>query len=155
MDYQIKIMGKTTLSNNIGIIKLAIALILYSCNAVKKDSSYYVKQGLIEDSLSNIEEAINNYTKAIELDSLNIEAYYYRGSKLQLLGSKEQPSFFDKAILDINNCIRLDSLNGKYYFKRGVIKYNSGDLAEACKDWIIGEKLGDNNCTNNISKRCR
>ena len=76
--------------------------------------------------------SIEDYTRAIELDSSYAPAYYNRGiSKYELKDS-------DGAFKDFNKAIKLDSNFASAYNNRGALKY---DLKTTIKQLRIYLKL--------------
>ena len=50
----------------------------------------YYSQGLVHSKNGELDKAIENYTKAIELKPDYAEAYYYRGGAFLRLGEREK-----------------------------------------------------------------
>ena len=74
-------------------------------------------------------EAIENYTKVIELETSNIEAYYNRGLANQKLRS------FDQAIEDFTRIIELRPDFTQAYFERGNTYFDRNQYEEAIKNY--------------------
>lgn len=89
----------------------------------------YIGRGLILDSLNRTDEAIADYTKAIELDPENSGAYLNRAVVYTKLNNP------DKAIADYTTAIELDPADNDPYISRGVIYGNLGDYDKALADF--------------------
>ena len=75
------------------------------------------------------DEAIKEYTKAIDSDGRNAAAYYGRGLAYHKKGN------LSKAIDDYDAAIGNDSRNAEVYFNRGIAYYYKDDLDRAIADW--------------------
>ena len=74
-------------------------------------------------------KAIESYTKVIELDSGNVEAYYSRGSIYSI--RKE----FPKAMPDFSKVIELNPEHAEAYYSRGSTYLNIKEPSEAIQDF--------------------
>ena len=74
-------------------------------------------------------KAIEDYTRAIELDSKCGEAYLNRGS------AKADSKLLDEAITDYNKAIDLDPKRAASYFNRGGARKGKGLHVEALEDY--------------------
>ena len=73
-------------------------------NAFNEDARNYLKIGVCNYNKKNLEEAINNYNKAIELNPVYTEAFFNKGICLSNLNKKEEAiEVFNKAIEIVNN----------------------------------------------------
>jgi tetratricopeptide (TPR) repeat protein len=75
----------------------------------------YLQQGITNFEAGNYEQAIADYTKAIELNPEKAEAYLDRGYAYEQLGDYEQ------SIADYDRAIALDPQNAPAYYNRGVV----------------------------------
>jgi Flp pilus assembly protein TadD len=119
----------------------------------------YRKRGNYFAEHQMIQESINDYSKAIEINPDDIDSYVHRAfSYLKLNKLNEALPDLDKAIenkpnasilfanramvklnmgdkigawLDCNKCLSLDSMNAEAYNCRAVLKFQSGDLPGA------------------------
>jgi len=136
------------------------------------------------ESNGDVRQAYDWFTKAIDADSLNAQAYYER-ARLRLKHSDDQ----EATLADINKTIYLDpdqpgiySIRGSIYFSkkdflpaiddfdqaiehdvndvhawfnRGVAHYNIGLHQKACYDWDKAGKLGNYDAFKYISRYCK
>jgi tetratricopeptide (TPR) repeat protein len=75
---------------------------------VSPNASAYLGLGNVFVKMHNIPEGINNYTKAIELNSDCADFYFYRGKAFNLQGK------YNEAINDFNRACELDPDNVSY-----------------------------------------
>jgi tetratricopeptide (TPR) repeat protein len=107
-----------------------------------------VKEGVKKSLNSDAVNAIADFTKAIELDPTNQEAYYYRGNALFNTGD------FKGAINDLSKAIELNASYADAYFNRANIKFIQGDKDGACEDYKKAEQLGRPNVKDN-TRNCK
>jgi serine/threonine protein kinase len=128
-----------------------------------RNSRAYNKRGLAHASTRNYEQAIHEYTRAIELGPLYAEAYNNRGSAYLILGSYRQaildfsraldlvPDFvaatinrgiaytawenYERALADFNQAIALNAKNIYAYYNRGNTRVRMGHFKEALDDY--------------------
>ena len=74
-------------------------------------------------------DAINYFSKAIELDPQDIDAYYNRGLSYTKAGNLTQ------AITDFNVVIRFNPRDSVAYHNRGYAYYELGNLVQAINDY--------------------
>lgn len=84
-----------------------------NCSKKQMTSNDYSREGMLYDNQAIHEKAIQEFTKAIEADSNNINAYIMRGHMHDRDGHPEI------AIHDHNKAIELDPSNPEAYFYRG------------------------------------
>ena len=75
-------------------------------------------------------KAIEDFTKALELDPEHAEAYYNRGCSWYEVGK------YDDAIADLTQAIKLDPLADHYYGQRAVVYLfdDQHELSQADQD---------------------
>lgn len=90
-------------------------------------------------SQRNFEDAVDLYTRAIDIDSNNAVYYSNRAA------AYSQLQLHDNAIADADAAIRVDSKYSKAYSRLGLAKYASGDAQGALEAYEMGIKVeGDN-----------
>lgn len=95
----------------------------------------YIRRGLRAKAEGQMEEAIQEYSKAIDKDPRNAAAYNNRGIVYDDL---EQ---YERAIEDYDKAIELDSNNVLAYNNRGVAYDNLGQYEKAIEDYDKAIKL--------------
>ncbi len=94
------------------------------------NSVAYLDMGLIKnDYLERYMDAIQDFTKVIELDSLNVDAYFLRGI------SKYNLKKYQDAIVDFVHVTTLESGNADAYYYKGLAEAELGNLDSALVDY--------------------
>ncbi|HJT45554.1 MAG TPA: tetratricopeptide repeat protein [Chthoniobacterales bacterium] len=94
-----------------------------------KDAQGYVDRGNARGNFGDVNGAIADYGRAIELDPKLVGAYYNRG-----LGKRDKRDF-DGAIADFNRAIELKPNDHEFYNERGIAKRGKGDNDGAIADY--------------------
>ncbi|CAE20470.1 TPR repeat [Prochlorococcus marinus str. MIT 9313] len=100
-----------------------------------KDSLNYTYRAASKCSEGDYQGAIEDYTKALELDSKNSLAYMFRGACHDLSGDSKA------ALDDYSESIELNPSNADIYYTRGVTLRDSGDDIGALSDFTLTIKL--------------
>ena len=98
----------------------------------------YVNRGSYNFNNASYDEAIRDYSKAIELDTSYALAYYNRGIAYYSVGKP------DYAIIDFNKAIQLNPGYVNAYNNRGIAYMNWGKTYEAINDYNEAIKLNPN-----------
>ncbi|MBA4316770.1 MAG: hypothetical protein C0412_00060 [Flavobacterium sp.] len=137
-----------------------------------KEAKVYYNRGVHKSNLSDIEGAIKEYNKAIEIYRDYDYAYYNRGVLMSKLGSDREanedyskaiecnPSFVDayikrgdarsergnqyEAFQDLNKAIEISPQNAEAYFSRGLAKYRNKDYKKSIIDFTEAIKWNSN-----------
>ena len=152
-------------------------------NIKAKNYEYFFNRAQDKFELTDYEEAILDYNKALELSPTEIcLVYSMRGNAKRNLGD------FDGAISDQNKALDFDPLYADGYFNRGSAKYKMGDftgaiedytqvikinpkdsdaffnranlkkeigdMRGACEDWKKGAELGDEDAVKLVQEHC-
>ena len=108
----------------------------------KEKLNYYYNRGDTFFDLGKFEEAIQNYDKAIELDSnVNSIYYYNRGNAYFSLGK------FENAIQDYNKAIDLNPNDDLSYNNRGNAYFSLGKFEDAIQDYNKAIDLNPNDAS--------
>ena len=79
-------------------------------------------------SLGRLQEAIADYSRGVEINPQDADAYNNRGSAWQAANKASQ------ALADYSRAIELDPDNFLYYFNRGGLHSKLGQLPQALAD---------------------
>ena len=71
------------------LLLIGFVLIVGCAGSPEEDASAYFKQGVANAEAGDFEQAIENYSKAIELDPSHAQAYSYRGGAYVFSGEYE------------------------------------------------------------------
>jgi len=122
---------------NKGEYELALA---YYNKAILYDSTcagYFHNRGNIKYHLKMYQEALEDFTRAIEMESDTLcqnktESYYSRAMTFSDMKD------YNNAIRDYTQAIESDTSNKIYLFYRAEVHLTMGDTASACADWREG-----------------
>ena len=92
--------------------------------------------GAVKHKEGDYQGAIDDYTKAIELDPQYADAYNNRGT------SKGRLKDYQGAIADLTKTIEINPQYVDAYLNRGVARELVNDLEGACNDWRKAAGLG-------------
>jgi len=109
------------------IINSFISIFIFGFTYGQSSEQFVLKGDSLFDD-KNYSLAIENYSKAIELDTLNAEAYFKRGN---IYAKKHKDK---KALSDYNLAILLNPNFGEAYIKRSEIKYKLGNFEGGLND---------------------
>ena len=112
-------------------------------------SKQYLEEGSKLLKKKKYELAIASFSKSIELDIEEVEAYTYRGLAYYKLGQ------YKKAIKDFDIALLIKEGYAEAYNYRGLAKGELGDKKGACEDWYQAYYHGLNNSYRLIKKFCK
>lgn len=117
------------------ILFITLSLPCSSSNIAAKD---YCDSGLKNFELGNYNSSIEDFTKAIQLEPQNYDAYVLRGN------TKRSLKDYDGSIKDYTKAIELDPNSYKGYLNRGISKYELKDYNGSIDDCTKAIKLNSN-----------
>lgn len=95
------------------------------------NSQTFKQRGFYRMNHGDSTGAIEDFGKAIQLDSMDTESYYYRG---KIYAAKKN---WKQAERDYSKAISFENINSGYYLARGQARYLSGKLEEALADFTL------------------
>ncbi len=95
----------------------------------RKEASTYINQGVKDIKEERYDQAIENFKRAIAIDSNYAKAYIDRGFAYSKKGQ------YDRAIEDYNKAIAIDPKNAKAYNNRGYAYRKKGQYDKAIEDY--------------------
>lgn len=120
----------------IGLIKDAIES--YT-NAIINDNNnnaiYFFTRGKSKESIEDFNGAIEDYTKAIEINSQESDFHYHQGVAYFSIGK------FKDAITNFSNAILISPNSTKLYYNRALARYNIKDYSDCLNDLIYLLKI--------------
>lgn len=111
-------------------------------------NKFYVNKGAAYQKMLESDLALENYTKAIELNPNNPNVFIYRGYLYY------KNSEFDKAISDFGIVINLDSKNPYAYYNRGMSYMKLEQKDKACRDFHKACEMGNTNACKMVITKC-
>jgi len=111
---------------------VSIELIL----AARPQHFIFNQQGWEQTEKGNYEEAIRYFTKAIDLNPMDAEFYYNRGTAYL---NKDQ---YDQAISDYKKALEINPMDAKAYYKRGLAYYYKKKYHKSWEDVNKAQILG-------------
>jgi tetratricopeptide (TPR) repeat protein len=97
-------------------------------------SVLYSNRGTLYTKKGEYREALLDFTKAIEFNSLDPEFYFYRGYVYLILEK------YSEALADYQQAILIDPFNSKYYRQRALAYTIMGSIDKAKQDLILVEE---------------
>jgi tetratricopeptide (TPR) repeat protein len=151
---------------------------------IKEDySGPYNNRGTIYLAQGQLEKALEDFDKAIQLDSHFPDPYSNRGSVQHKLGRDEaaladldaalrlNPNFADayqnrgviknslklffEALADFNQALKLKPDNAGVHLGRGISKFYLGDKTGACEDWRTASARGATDAAALVTEYCK
>jgi tetratricopeptide (TPR) repeat protein len=87
------------------------------------------RRGWEEAKKGNYQEAIRHFTKAIDLNPMDANSYYSRGTAYSHEGQ------YDRALSDYTKALEINPRDAKAYYNRGITCYRKGQYNEAISDF--------------------
>jgi tetratricopeptide (TPR) repeat protein len=107
------------------------------CKSEKPSAEPFITAGKTQLDTHSYPEALAEFTKAVEADSTNADAYYYKGLAESRLGMDM------KALRSYNRCLELDSLYARAYADRGGLRVMNQDFKGAVPDLMRALELDE------------
>ncbi|MDR2905285.1 MAG: tetratricopeptide repeat protein [Helicobacteraceae bacterium] len=125
-----------------------VALLFSNVYAASDNSKTFLNRGNEAIKDKDYQTAISDYTKAIQIDPNNADAYYFRGfAYYKIFGD------LDKAIPDFTKAIKIDPNNARAYVSRGNVYDSLGDHNKAIADYTKAIEIDPNNVASAYSLR--
>ena len=109
----------------------------------------YYSRAFIKANLQKSQEAIDDYSKAIEFEPAFSEAFENRGALYDELGN------YDEAISDYSRAIKINPKSGIAFLNRGNSNYRNNDKQNACADWRKALELGEDSARERLIEYCK
>jgi hypothetical protein len=146
LNYQAKKIPLNILFKKYGILGMAGSLCKYICSlellffkriqiACQQDIKISFNRANTHYQLRRFQDAIENYSQILQLDSNNTDAYFGRGAARHNLRD------YQGAIEDYTQVIQRHSNDDYTYFWRGVARSNLGDYQGAIEDYTQAIKI--------------
>lgn len=109
----------------------------------------YYSRAYVRTNLEKKQEAIQDYTTAIEFEPTFSEAYENRGAINDELGN------YDDALTDYTKSIELNPESAIAYLNRGNTNYRNDNNDKACADWKKAVELGEESAKERLIEYCK
>ncbi len=114
------------LKNNTMIVRIIMLLILISGFVHAQTADEYYESGRNYMTNGDFRSAIEDFTKALEIDSLYVEAWTARGDAWEEIG------IYGEATEDWMQA----------YYLHGNDRFDEGSFADACRYWSMAAEMG-------------
>lgn len=108
----------------------------------------YYNRALARYALGEYQEAVEDYTLAIDNENDKISTFYNRGIAKDALGD------YAGAAEDYSRVLEIDPGIAQCYFRRGKSLHKLGQLENACSDWRRAGDLGMAEATDKLVEHC-
>ena len=98
----------------------------------------YIHRGMAFFAESEYTSSIHDFSSALELESDNIKALFYRGIVNKVIHN------YQRALEDITECIKLNPYNFNAYHTRAQIYFDMNNYSRALKDCRSAHKIESN-----------
>jgi Flp pilus assembly protein TadD len=115
-------MSSVFMKPSASILSMMAVLFFVTSSALGDASDVFMTNGIAKHHTGDLEGALTDFDKAIELAPSDGFIYMMRGA------IKKEKGDLDGALRDLNKAIELDPKLGEPYYSRGVIKRTKGDL---------------------------
>ena len=108
---------------------IMLALAGQEGNVRAESAKFYFDRGVEEGKKGRFDQAIADFTKAIEINPRLVEAYIHRGVAYNQKGQ------IDQAISDFNKVLEINPRNPEAYYNRGCAYGSKGKHDQAIADF--------------------
>jgi tetratricopeptide (TPR) repeat protein len=95
-----------------------------------KDAEFYFKRGRENNILNRYQEAVDDYTRAIQLNPPYLDAFLQRGTLCYKILKR-----YEEALTDFDKAIEIDPGCASAYLHRGIVKCHLLKFSEALVDF--------------------
>ena len=133
---------KNTVNKSIGIILPIVLFFLFSYASAQqkqdepKDAKFYIDRGIAYAEKGQFDQAVDDFTKALEIDPKSADTYYYRGIAYVNKGQ------FHWAIDDFTKALEIDPKSADAYYYRGIAHANKSQHDQAISDYTKALEIG-------------
>jgi tetratricopeptide (TPR) repeat protein len=134
---------KNMMNTSVNLLLIILIFLLFSCATTQQkegeseNAQFYVNRGDAYYGKRQFDQAISDYTKALEIAPRLAVAYYKRGNVYYY--TKGQ---YDQAISDYTTAIEIDPRLAVSYFRRGYVYYLKKGYDKSWEDVKIAQALG-------------
>jgi tetratricopeptide (TPR) repeat protein len=124
------------------VISIILMPILFSCATTQqkqeelKDADFYITRGVAYCDKGQYDQAISDFTKALEINPRFAECYFKRGFAYVKKG------LYDQAISDFNKVLEINQNLAEAYYNRGVLYSAKREYEKSLDDLKRAQELG-------------
>jgi len=115
---------------------ITLSFVFSSIVSFSQTAEKLISSGIEKFDEDNFAGAIEDFSKVIENDVTNPEAFFRRGVAKVMIDD------FAGAISDYSKAIEINPNYSEAYYKRGLVKVLQNDKTGACEDYQTAGKLG-------------
>ncbi len=123
-------------------LSISIDLLNELIKADPDDKLAYLARGSVYLKMGDTKNAVDDFTRAIEIDSKHPKSYHLRGLAHEMAGNG------DEALQDFNQAIEIDSEYGAAFFSRATLLTKMGQEEKALEDMEMVTHLSNLNIEN-------
>ena len=135
----------TAIAAALSVLALGSPLITACANPLANNS---FNNGVDKYEQGDYQGAIDDWSKVIEINPQEVDAYYNRGIAKDKLGDHQG------AIADYTKAIEINPQYANAYLNRGIDRETVNDLKGACLDWRKAAGLGKENAAEWVKEQC-
>ena len=130
------------MNKSIGIILPIVLFFLFSHASAQqkqnepKDAKFYIDRGIAYGEKGQFDQAVDDFTKALEIAPRSAEAYYNRAIAYMNKGR------FDWAVDDFTKALEITPRSAEAYYNRGVSYYYKKEYDKSWRDIYKAQDLG-------------
>ena len=124
------------------------ALEMADKNNLQLLNKIYVNRGAALQKQNKYEEALNNYSKALDINQTNPNVFVYRGN---IYYKREN---YENALDDFKKVLELDPNNHVAQYNLGMCYFRQGDELNACDAFHKACELGNKNACKMVISKC-
>lgn len=130
------------------LIHLNNALELTDADDPQLLNKIYVNKGAVLQKQNDFEQALDNYSSALEINRTNPNVFIYRGN---LYYKRES---YDQALADFQEVLELDPNNHVARYNLGMCYFKQGEKLNACDSFHKACEMGNKNACKMVISKC-
>jgi tetratricopeptide (TPR) repeat protein len=130
------------------LVHLNNALELTDEDDTQLRNKIYVNKGAVLQKQNDFEQALENYSRALEINRTNPNVFIYRGN---LYYKREN---YDQALTDFQEVLELDPNNHVARYNLGMCYFKQGEKLSACDSFHKACEMGNKNACKMVISKC-
>jgi len=119
----------------LGVFLIIVVLGVAGCGIGVSDYDDAIMDGLSSLNLNRTEKAIENFSRAINIDPQRADGYLGRANTLNTMGR------YEEALNDYNRALEIDPNMANAYVNRGIAYSHLGKVEKAIADYEKGMEI--------------